>query len=114
MILSDWERFQWVQETLFRDEQLDIAGAGEKVRELIEEHVYSTGVDPKFHQLIFLQEIMKRNLISTKSSRLKASERLRMQLSTTFKSILMKTLNITRNFRASEDIIRKTERSGMS
>ena len=32
---------------LFRDEQLNIAGAGEKVRELIEEHVYSTGVDPK-------------------------------------------------------------------
>ena len=32
---------------LYRDEQLDIACAGEKVRELIEEHVYSTGIDPK-------------------------------------------------------------------
>ena len=31
----------------YRDEQLDIAGAGEKVRKLIEEHVHSTGVDQK-------------------------------------------------------------------
>ena len=32
---------------LYRDEQLDITGVGEKVRELIEEHVYETGIDPK-------------------------------------------------------------------
>ena len=31
----------------YRDEQIDISSAGEKVRELIEEHVYSTGVKSK-------------------------------------------------------------------
>lgn len=32
---------------LFRDEQLNIADAGKKVQKLIDEHIYSTGVDPK-------------------------------------------------------------------
>ena len=45
---------------LYRDEQLDIAGAGEKVRELIEEHVYSTGVDPKIAPVdLFVSELQK-------------------------------------------------------
>ena len=40
--------------SLYGDEQIDITGAGEKVRELIEEHVYSTGVDSKISkQIIF-------------------------------------------------------------
>ena len=30
----------------YRDEQLDIVGCGEKIRDLIEEHVSATGVDP--------------------------------------------------------------------
>jgi type I restriction enzyme R subunit len=32
---------------LYRDEQLNIADAGKKVQKLIDEHIYSTGVDPK-------------------------------------------------------------------
>ena len=32
---------------LYRDEQLDMAGAGAKVRKLIEEHVHATGIDQK-------------------------------------------------------------------
>ena len=59
---------------LFRDEQLDIAGAGEKVRELIEEHVYSTGVDPKIPPIDLLADNYKEVLNQHKSSRSKASE----------------------------------------
>ena len=34
---------------LYRDEQLDITGVGEKVRELIEEHIYSRALILRFH-----------------------------------------------------------------
>lgn len=59
---------------LYRDEQLDIAGAGEKVRELIEEHVYSTGVDPKIPPVDLFAPDYKEQLNQHKSSRAKASE----------------------------------------
>jgi len=59
---------------LYRDEQLDIAGAGEKVRALIEEHVYSTGVDPKIPPLDLLDPDYKEKLGQNKSPRSKASE----------------------------------------
>jgi len=59
---------------LYRDEQLNIAGAGEKVRELIEEHVYSTGVDPKIPPLDLLDVDYKEKLNEHKSDRAKASE----------------------------------------
>ncbi len=59
---------------LFRDEQLDIAGAGEKVRELIEEHVYSTGVDPKILPVDLLAGNYEEALNQHKTSRSKASE----------------------------------------
>lgn len=59
---------------LYRDEQLDIAGAGEKVRELIEEHVYSTGIDPKIPPVDLLAENYEEVLNQHKSPRAKASE----------------------------------------
>lgn len=59
---------------LYRDEQLDITGAGEKVRELIEEHVYSTGVDPKIPPVDLLAGDYKEQLNQYKSPRAKASE----------------------------------------
>ena len=59
---------------LFRDEQLNIAGAGEKVRELIEEHVYSTGVDPKIPPVDLLAGNYEEVLNQHKTSRSKASE----------------------------------------
>ena len=59
---------------LFRDEQLSIAGAGEKVRELIEEHVYSTGVDPKIPPVDLLAGNYEEVLNQHKTSRSKASE----------------------------------------
>ena len=59
---------------LFRDEQLNIAGAGEKVRQLIEEHVYSTGVDVKIKPIDLLAPDFKETLDKHKSSRSKAAE----------------------------------------
>lgn len=59
---------------LYRDDQLDISGAGEKVRKLIEEHVYSTGVDPKIPPVDLLAVDYKEKLSRHKSSRSKASE----------------------------------------
>ena len=59
---------------LFRDEQLDIASAGEKVRKLIEEHVYSTGVDSKIKPVDLLATDFKEKLGAHKSSRSKAAE----------------------------------------
>lgn len=59
---------------LYRDEQLDIAGAGEKVRELIEEHVYSTGIDPKIPPVDLLAGNYEEVLNQHKSPRAKASE----------------------------------------
>ena len=59
---------------LFRDEQLDVSGAGEKVRKLIEEHVYSTGVDSKIKPVDLLAQDFKEKLDAHKSSRSKAAE----------------------------------------
>jgi len=58
----------------YRDDQLDITGAGEKVRELIEEHVYSTGIDPKIPPVDLLAGNYKEVLDQHKSPRSKASE----------------------------------------
>ena len=59
---------------LYRDDQLDISGAGEKVRKLIEEHVYSTGIDPKIPPVDLLAVDYKEKLNQHKSPRSKASE----------------------------------------
>jgi type I restriction enzyme R subunit len=58
----------------FRDEQLSIAGAGEKVRKLIEDHIFSTGVDPKIPPVDLLAADFKEKLNDHKSDRAKASE----------------------------------------
>ena len=59
---------------LYRDDQLNISGVGEKVRRLIEEHVYSTGVDPKIPPVDLLAADYREKLNIHKSSRSKASE----------------------------------------
>ena len=59
---------------LYRDEQLDVAGAGEKVRKLIEEHVYSTGVDVKIKPVDLLAKDFKEKLGANKNPRTQAAE----------------------------------------
>ena len=59
---------------LYRDEQISIAGAGEKVRELIEAHVYSTGVDPKIPPISLFHDDFKKTLDEQKDPRTKAAD----------------------------------------
>ena len=59
---------------LYRDEQLDINGVGEKVKDLIEQHIYATGVDPKIPPIDLLDPDYKEKLNDHKTSQSKASE----------------------------------------
>ena len=59
---------------LYRDSQLDLAGVGEKVRQLIDEHIRATGVDPKIPPIDLLAQNFKEKLQEHKSPRAKASE----------------------------------------
>ena len=59
---------------LYRDEQLDINGVGEKVKELIEQHIYATGVDPKIPPIDLLAPDYKEKLNEHKNPQSKASE----------------------------------------
>lgn len=58
----------------YRDEQLNIAGCGEKVRKLINEHIYSTGVDPKIPPINLISETFEQYVASLKSPKAQASE----------------------------------------
>jgi len=59
---------------LYRDEQLDISGCGEKVRKLIDEHLRAVGVDVKIPPIDLLAGNFKEKLMEHKSGRAKASE----------------------------------------
>jgi len=59
---------------LFRDDQLDVSGSGEKVRKLIEEHIYATGVDPKIPPVELFSKDFKKRLRERVSDQAKASE----------------------------------------
>jgi type I restriction enzyme, R subunit len=59
---------------MYRDPQLDISGVGEKVRKLINDHIYATGVDPKIPPIDLLATNFKEHVSSVKSSKAKASE----------------------------------------
>lgn len=58
----------------YRDEQLNVASAGQKVKELIEEHIYSTGVDPKIPPIDLLAANFKEKLNEHKSLKVRAAE----------------------------------------
>ncbi|WP_279381382.1 type I restriction endonuclease subunit R [Candidatus Thiosymbion oneisti] len=59
---------------LYRDSQLDLAGVGEKVRALIDEHIRATGVDPKIPPVDLLARDFREKVNEHKSDRAKASE----------------------------------------
>ncbi len=58
----------------YREEGLDLSGVGEKVRKLVDEHIISTGVDPKIPPIDLLAANFKEMLKEVKSSESKASE----------------------------------------
>lgn len=58
----------------YRDEELNITGCGEKVRQLIEEHIYASGIDPKIPPVNILSEGFDKHVKSLKSPKAQASE----------------------------------------
>ena len=58
----------------YRDNLYAIAGAGAKVRELIDEHIYSTGVEPRISPVALLAPDFAEHVGSIKSPKAKASE----------------------------------------
>ncbi len=58
----------------YRDPGLDISDAGEKVRQLVDEHILSTGVDPKIPPVDLLAANFKESVTSVKSDESRASE----------------------------------------
>ena len=58
----------------YRDPQLDIAAAGEKVKKLIQQHLETTGVDPKIPPIDLLAKDFKQQVDAHKTSRTRASE----------------------------------------
>jgi len=58
----------------YRDNQLSIAGAGEKVKQLIEEHLHATGVDPKIPSIDLLAPNFQEHVSIIKTPKAKASE----------------------------------------
>ncbi|MBF2754680.1 MAG: HsdR family type I site-specific deoxyribonuclease [Gammaproteobacteria bacterium AqS3] len=59
---------------LYRDDELNTAGIGEKVRKLIEEHLFSTGIDPKIPPVELFADGYLDKLNQHKSPRAKAFE----------------------------------------
>lgn len=60
--------------TKFRDEGLDMSEIGAKVRQLVDEHILSTGVDPKIAPIDLLAANFKESITAIKSDESKASE----------------------------------------
>ena len=58
----------------YRDSQLSITGCGEKVRQLIEEHLHATGVDPKIPPIDLLAANFREHVSAIKTPKAKASE----------------------------------------
>ncbi|WP_298443803.1 type I restriction endonuclease subunit R [uncultured Ferrimonas sp.] len=58
----------------YRDPALDLTGVGEKVRKLVDEHIISTGVDPKIPPVDLLAANFKEEVAQAKSDESKASE----------------------------------------
>lgn len=58
----------------FRDENLAVKGCGEKVQQLIDEHVYSVGIDPKIPPIDLLSPNFAQHVNSMKSKKAQASE----------------------------------------
>jgi type I restriction enzyme, R subunit len=60
--------------SLYRDDQLNLLGCGEKVRALIEAHVRATGVDPRVPPTKLFDVEFEQVLAATTNDRAKASE----------------------------------------
>jgi len=67
-------RVNHAAQTRYRDDGLNIADAGAKVRQLVDDHILSTGVDPKIPPVDLLAANFKESLHGVKSDESRASE----------------------------------------
>lgn len=69
-----WGKVQNAARNLYRDPGLNIKDVGAKVRQLVEEHIISTGVDPKIPPVDLMAANFKQSLAKHKSPESRASE----------------------------------------
>jgi len=72
--LKFWGKVQNAARTRYRDPGLNISDAGEKVRQLVDEHIISTGVDPKIPPVDLMAANFKESVEQIKSPESRASE----------------------------------------
>ncbi|WP_237673400.1 type I restriction endonuclease subunit R [Vreelandella profundi] len=72
--LKLWGKVQNAARTRYRDPGLNISDAGEKVRKLVDEHIVSTGVDPKIPPIDLMAANFKETVEQIKSPESRASE----------------------------------------
>jgi type I restriction enzyme, R subunit len=72
--LKLWGKVQNAARTRYRDPGLNISDAGEKVRKLVDEHIISTGVDPKIPPVDLMAANFKETVEQIKSPESRASE----------------------------------------
>lgn len=72
--LKFWGKVQNAARNRYRDPGLNLADVGEKVRKLVEDHIISTGVDPKIPPVDLMDANFKQTVEQIKSPESKASE----------------------------------------
>ena len=72
--LKLWGKVQNAARNRYRDPGLNISDAGEKVRKLVDEHIVSTGVDPKIPPVDLMAANFKETVEQIKSPESRASE----------------------------------------
>lgn len=72
--LKLWGKVQNAARNRYRDPGLNISDAGEKVRQLVDEHIISTGVDPKIPPLDLMAANFRESVEQIKSPESRASE----------------------------------------
>ena len=72
--LKLWGKIHHSARNRYRDPGLDISDAGEKVRQLVDQHILSTGVDPKIPPVDLLAANFKESTEAVKSEESRASE----------------------------------------
>lgn len=69
-----WGKVQHAARNRYYDPGLNLRDAGEKVRKLVDEHIISTGVDPKIPPLDLMDASFKEKVTQTQSPESRASE----------------------------------------
>ena len=72
--LKFWGKVQNAARNRYRDPGLDISDAGEKVRKLVDEHIVSTGVDPRIPPVDLMAANFRESVEQIKSPESRASE----------------------------------------